>query len=258
MTQLTLLLNFQHRNQWLTNKVLLYLSKSADKFKPVVKDRLFYNQFEYVMGFKLDEVSCLRTLDHDSIDSMMKRRQEWRELAQHRWLNAKQNTARLNRVHKPITEQTIGDLHTLAEVLLTTDKHFKLVVSANQAWVYTNDPELFDCLEQLPILQCKTYSQAVINRPLNTIKLKHSAYSFRSYFKFSKLTTLQKDTLVDFLINQQTQVRLSPSLKIWMEYPFNRVQDYFFIDYKTASWTTMLALVHPGLIRKTLQIIPAK
>ena len=219
---------------------------------------MFYNRFEYVMGFELDEVSCLRTLDHDSIDSMMKRRQEWRELAQHRWLNAKQNTARLNRVHKPITEQTIGDLHTLAEVLLTTDKDFKLVVSANQAWVYTNNPALFDCLEQLPILQCKTYSQAQVNRPPNTVKLKNSNYSFRSYFKFSKLTALQKDQLVDFLINQQTQVRLSPSLKTWINQPFNRVQDYFFIDYKTASWTTMLALVHPGLIRKTLQIIPAK
>jgi hypothetical protein len=210
------------------------------------------------MSFELDEVSCLRTLDHNSIDFMMNRRREWRELAQHRWLNAKQNTARLNRVHKPITDQTVENLHTLAEVLLTTDKDFKLVVSANQAWVYTNTPELFDCLDQLPILQSKTYSQAVVNRPTNTIKLKNSVYSFRSYFKFSKLTASQKDMLVDFLINQQTQVRLSPSLKIWMDYPFNRVQDYFFIDYKTASWITMLALVHPGLIRKTMQIIPAK
>jgi hypothetical protein len=189
---------------------------------------------------------------------MMKRRQEWRELAQSRWLNAKQNTARLNRVHKPITDQTVENLHTLAELLLTTDKDFKLVVSSNQAWVYANNPELFDCLDRLPILQSKTYSQALVNRPPNTIKLKNSVYSFRSYFKFSKLTASQKDMLVDFLINQQTQVRLSPSLKIWIDQPFNRVQDYFFIDYKTASWITMLALVQPGLIRKTMQIIPAK
>ena len=210
------------------------------------------------MSFELDEVSCLRTLDHNSIDSMMKRRQEWRELAQSRWLNAKQNTARLNRVHKPITDQTVENLHTLAELLLTTDKDFKLVVSSNQAWVYANNPELFDCLDRLPILQSKTYSQALVNRPPNTIKLKNSVYSFRSYFKFSKLTASQKDMLVDFLINQQTQVRLSPSLKIWIDQPFNRVQDYFFIDYKTASWITMLALVQPGLIRKTMQIIPAK
>jgi hypothetical protein len=234
------------------------LSKSADKFKTVAKDRLFYNRFEYVMSFKLDEVSCLRTLDHGNIDSMMKRRQEWREITQQRWLNAKQNTARLSRVHSPITEQTVENLHTLAETLLTTDKDFKLVVSSNQAWVYTNEPELFDILEQLPILQHKTYAQVQVNRPANTLKLKNSKYSFRSYFKFSKLTASQKDQLIDFLINQQTQVRLSPSLKIWIDQPFNRVQDYFFIDYKTASWTTMLALVSPGLIRKTLQIIPAK
>jgi hypothetical protein len=235
------------------------LSKSAGTFKTVVKDRLFYNRFEYVMSFELDEVSCLRTLDHDSIDLMMKRRQEWRELAQHRWLNAKQNTGVIvSRGRKLITQHTVDNLHTLAETLLTTDKDFKLVVSVNQAWVYVNDTALFDCLDQLPILQYKTYAQVQVNRPANTVKLKNSTYSFRSYFKFSKLTALQKDTLVDFLINQQTQVRLSPSLKIWINQPFNRVQDYFFIDYKTASWTTMLALVHPGLIRKTLQIIPAK
>jgi hypothetical protein len=211
------------------------------------------------MSFQLDEVSCLRALDHVSIDRLMKRRQEWREVAEHRWLNAKQNTGvTVRRRGKLITEDTINNLHTLAEVLLTTDKDFKLVVSANQAWVYTNDPVLFDCLDQLLILQCKTYFQAQVNRPPNTVQLKKSNYSFRSYFRFSKLTALQKDQLVDFLINQQTQVRLSPSLKTWINQPFNRVQDYFFIDYKTASWTTMLSLVHPGLIRKTLQIILAK
>lgn len=240
------------------NKVTLYLSNTTQQFKTVAKDRLFYNRFEYVMGFRLDEVSCLRTLEHDNIDFMMKRRREWRELSQHRLLNAKQNSARQSRVHKPITDQTVENLHTLAETLLTTDKDFKLVVSANQAWVYANNLVLFDCLDQLSILHCKTYSQAVITRPPNTIKLKNSIYSFRSYFKFSKLTGLQKDMLVDFLINQQTQVRLSPSLKHWIDQPFNRVQDYFFVDYQTASWTTMLSLVYPGLIRKTLHIIPAK
>jgi hypothetical protein len=235
------------------------LSNSTQQFKTVVKDRLFYNRFEYVMSFQLDEVSCLRTLDHDSIDLMMKRRQEWREVAQHRWLNAKQNTGVIvARRNKLITEHTISNLHTLAQVLLTTDKDFKLVVSVNQAWVYVNDTALFDELDQLPILQYKTYAQVQVNRPPGTIKLKNSNYSFRSYFKLSKLTASQKDMLVDFLINQQTQVRLSPSLKTWIKQPFNRVQDYFFIDYKTASWTTMLSLVHPGLIRKTLQIIPAK
>lgn len=211
------------------------------------------------MSFQLDEVSCLRTLDHNGIDQMMKRRQEWRELAQHRWLNAKQNTGIIvARRSKLITQHTIDNLHTLAETLLTTDKDFKLVVSVNQAWVYVNDTALFDCLDQLLILHYKTYAHVQVNRPANTVKLKNSDHSFRSYLKPSKLTTLQKDRLVDFLANQQTQVRLSPSLNTWIKQPFNRVQDYFFVDYKTASWITMLSLVHPGLIRKTLQIIPAK
>jgi hypothetical protein len=40
--------------------------------------------------------------------------------------------------------------------------------------------------------------------------------------------------------------------------PFLRTQDYFFVDHDTASWSSMLSLVRPGIIRKTLQIVTAK
>jgi hypothetical protein len=62
---------------------------------------------------------------------------------------------------------------------------------------------------------------------------------------------------VNFLANQP-MVRLSPALTQWIDLKFTRTQDYFFIDYNTTAWLTMLSLVTPGLIRKTLQIIPAK
>lgn len=225
----------------------------------MVKDRLFYSRFKYVMNFELDEVNCLRTLDHDHIDSMMKKRRQWIEIAQQRWLNGKQNMGTImSRGHRLITDHTVKNLHTLAESLLTTDVEFKLVVSLNQGWIYANDTALFDQLDQLPILQYKTYSEVQVDRPRDTVKLKNSKHKFRSYFRFTKLTVSEKDTLTDFLSTQQSFVRLSPSLKEWLGHPFNRVQDYFFVDYDTASWLTMLSLVRPGMIRKTMQIIPAK
>jgi hypothetical protein len=64
--------------------------------------------------------------------------------------------------------------------------------------------------------------------------------------------------LVKFLQNHQNTVRLSPALTQWLPLSFNRTQDYFFVDYDSPLWLTMLALVHPGLIRKTMQIIQAK
>jgi hypothetical protein len=95
-----------------------------------------------------------------------------------------------------------------------------------------------------------------VNRPKNTIRLKDPQHQWRSYFKIGKLTTEQKTQLVNFLANQ-SDIRISPALTQWIDLKFTRTQDYFFVDYNTTTWLTMLSLVTPGLIRKTLQIIPA-
>jgi hypothetical protein len=239
----------------------LFLINSNPKFKFVVKDRLFYNRFEYAIGFHLDEISCLRELDHDHIDLSIERRKTWRGITQQRLIN--NNSAvfgypgALSRQHKNITEKTVSDLHELAEILLTTVFDFKLVVSGNQGRVYTNTQTLIDQLDNLPSLTKKDYSRAVICRPKNTIQLKNPKHQYRSYFKMVKLTDEQKCYLTNFLLNQPT-IRISPALHDWIKIKFHRTQDYFFVDHNEMSWLTMLALVHSGLIRKTMQIIPAK
>ena len=235
------------------------MTKSIQPFKLVVKDRLFYNRFEYAIGFQLDEVSCLRELDHAYIDSMIERRIMWREVALQRVKNNRSSPYTiLSRRHKEITAETIGDLHKLADLLLNTLSDFKLVVSVNEGHIYTNDLSLIDLLSDLSGLTRKEYTRAVIGRPKDTIRLKNPQHQYRSYFKRIKLTSEQKAHLTDFLFNQKDHVRISPALQQWVDQPFNRTQDYFFIDYNSPSWLTMLGLVRPGLIRKTMQIIPAK
>jgi hypothetical protein len=103
----------------------------------------------------------------------------------------------------------------------------------------------------------KYYTQAVVCRPKDTVQLKNPKHEFRSYIKRTKLTDEQKTHLVNFLTNQPT-VRISPALNIWINGSFHRTEDYFFIDHNEISWLTMLSLVRPDLIRKTMQIIPAK
>jgi hypothetical protein len=247
----------------LTKTGILFLIKKVQPFKSVVKDRLFYNRFEYSIGFQIDEASCLRDLAHEQIDDMIERRIAWREIAQQRFAGNIKSTlfpgaaTILARRQKEITEQTVNDLHELAEVLLTTASDFKLVVSVNQGHVYTNDLALIEQVGAVSGLTHKDYTQAVISRPKNTIQLKDPKHEFRSYFKITKITQEQKDQLIAFLANQPT-VRLSPALKHWITTPFNRTQDYFFVDHDGMAWLTMLSLVRPGLIRKTMQIIPTK
>jgi hypothetical protein len=240
-------------------KDTLFLTKTAVKFQTVQKDRLFYNRFRYCIGFQLDEVSCLRELDHDLIDQQILRRQQWREQAQIRWASGRKNIATLaGRAQKEILASTVEDLHTLASVLLDSTTDFKLVVSMNQAHVYTNDSALIARLDCLPMLRHKTHTRAKVTRPKNTIQLRNPLYRYRTYFKVTKLTTVQKQQLMDFLNNQVPHIRISPALKQWFGQKFNRTQDYFFVDYNGESWSSMLALVAPGLTRKTLNIIATK
>jgi hypothetical protein len=234
------------------------------QYKLIVKDRLFYNRFEYAIGFQLDEASCLRELDHGHIDEMIARRIAWREIAQQRVVGTAKSSlfghppySIISRRHKEITETTISDLHGLADILLTTPSEFKLVVSVNQGHVYTNDRPLIDQLDNLAGLTHKEYTRAVIGRPKDTIQLKNPRHGYRSYFRNAKLTDEQKQHLANFLTNQ-TLVRTSPALNGWLVSPFHRTQDYFFVDHDEISWLTMLSLVRPGLIRKTQQIIAAK
>jgi len=224
-------------------------------FKPIVKDRLFYSQFEYCVRFHLEEVSCLRTLDHAQIDRMIERRIAWRSISQ--TMTNRPLITQLSNQSNKITETTVKNLHVLADLLLTTQTNFKLVVSAFTGYVYANDRMLIDQVAKLPGVSYVEYTQAVVGRPRDTIQLRDPKYQWRSYFKVGKLTTEQKTHLKNFLANQPG-IRISPALTQWINFKYTRTQDYFFIDYNEPVWLTMLSLVLPGLIRKTLEIIPAK
>lgn len=210
------------------------------------------------MGFYLEEVSCLRDLDHDSIEDMIQRRRVWRDMARQRWRGQKAATILGQSYGREITDEIIANLHVLADMLITAPEEFKLVVSMNQAHVYTNDVVLINRLDRLSILHYKTFAQAQVVRPRNTVALKNPRHRLRSYFKLKTLTSQQRDHLEAFLDNHQDEMRMSPALREWWALPFNRIQDYFFVDHNTESWLTMLNLVVPGCIRKTMHIIPAK
>jgi hypothetical protein len=185
---------------------------------------------------------------------MIERRIAWRRIDQ--TLSRPQITQLSNQSNK-ITEATVENLHTLANVLLTTPATFKLVVSVFTGYVYTNDLTLIDQLAKLPGMLNIEYHQAVVGRAKNTVALKNPQHQWRSYLKINKLSTEQKTHLKNFLANQPA-VRASPALQQWMDTKLITTHDYFFIDYNETAWLTMLSLVQPGLIRKTLQIVPAK
>ena len=193
----------------------------------------------------------MRGLDHSLIDARLDQRIEWRNNARKRWKASTEGTG-----WNEITAQIREDLHKVCDTILTSKVDCKLVVSTHFGWLYTNNLELISQLVTFRCLTGKRYTRAVVNRPKNTILLKNSRYSNRSYFAYSKLTAQEKETLKNFFANQKDHIRISPSFAHWLhESPYLRMQDYYFVDYTDQQWLTMLSLIRPGLIRKTQTIV---
>jgi hypothetical protein len=227
------------------------------KFKSVIKDRLFYDRYTYCIGFHLDEVSCLRELNHQYIDVIIERRRHWREISLQRWNPAQGSKHIITRRSREITDEHVKNLHELTDMLLRSRVDFKLVTSVSNAWIYTNDIKLLEQVSEIDFLICKMYTQAVVDRPKNTIKLKSPKHRYRSYLKSVKLTDEEKTQLCNFFTNQQGHARMGPALLKWMDERWHRTQDYFFIDHDDESWIVLLSLIKPSMIRKTVELIAA-
>jgi len=221
------------------------------QFDPVYKDRLFYDQYGYCISFFLREIGTLRPpIEHYKIDMML---DHVEELMSNRLVAWARNITLLELA-------TIrNNLHELADVLLQSKFNYKIVTSYDTVWIYTNDIALICNIKRLEFILQPTLSQAIINRPKNTIKLKNPVHKRRSYFKFCTLTLTEKDNIIDFFATHADNIRTSAGLNGFIEsLPVHLcLYDHYFVDYTDDYWLTMLMLKFPKLIRKTLEIIPA-
>ena len=219
------------------------------KFKTVDKDRLFYDQYQYSVSIPLKEANALRKeLSHESIDRIIQRRRAYWATIPHRQ-------------HRVINQDDIDRLHRVCDFLLSDTDEYKLVFYYNH-WltIYTNSLALLDRVDTLDYIDIKNHSRVNVNRPRDTIILKNPKHTKRSYFREFAITNHEKDIITNFLTNQQDYIKISPGLRDWMKKGqlHNYVFDYFFIDYSDDQWLTMLSLVRPGLIRKTVKILQDK
>lgn len=225
----------------------LSLTTSHLNFKKVSSDRLFYGQWQYCVKFYFQEVTALRKLDHASIDETLDRRLEWREKTQ--WGAA-------NSFFKEITVDLRLRLHLLCDYLQPL-QDVKIVFSTNHAWIYTNDIDLLADIDRYPDITHRYYTEAVVDRPIDTVLLKSSQFKQRSYFRCVKLTVQEKSNIKEFVTNNEEFIRASKSLKDWWAdwSKSTYLMDHYFIDHNNTTHLTMLGLIRPGLIRKTKQIV---
>ena len=226
---------------------------STLKFKPIKKDQLFYNTWRYVTHYQQAEAHVLRELDHRSVDVRLDWIAERSSMRRFRWTG--NVLGQMSPEPPRVTPEIKKGLHDLVDVLTNLQQPHKLVVSTHSFSMYTNDVLVFDRMETALLMPVIKRCEAWIDRGQGTMLLKDPQHTHRSYFALAQLTQEQKQALVRFLQNQ-TQIRMSPSLVAWSGSRYSRLQDYYFIDHNGAADLTMLNLVQPGLIRKTLQILP--
>jgi len=219
---------------------------SAIKVNPVARDRLFFNQFQYCLRADLREASALRGLKgHDAIDRSIEIRRVWRSLG--------------NRTNSIITDRHIKNLHGFYDHAMSAQEPFKMTVTGDQVWIYANNLKFLTNFDTLPGVVLSRYTEAVIDRPLDTIRLRDPQHTHRTYLREQAITAEQRQRLQDFFNNYHDSIRLSPSLNKWIVYAAGRrIFGYYFVDHDDDGWLVLLNLLQPGLVRKTVQIIADK
>ena len=213
----------------------------------VSRDRLFFNQFQYCLRTNMEQASALRGLKgHDAIDRSIEIRRIWHSLG--------------NRSDTVITDQHTKNLHEFYDHAMSCQEPFKMTVSGNQVWLYANNLKFLHSFEALPGVDLSRYTEAVVDRPLDTVRLKDPQHTCRTYLRDQSISSeQQRQRLRDFFNNYHDSIQLCPSLKKWVMHDYGRkIFDYYFVDHDDDGWLLMLSLLQPGLIRKTMQIIADK
>jgi hypothetical protein len=161
-----------------------------------------------------------------------------------------------------ITKETA--LRETRDVLLSETAPFKTVVSFNTVCIYTNRRGLADRLGNDGV-HMRLVRQAVLTRPANVVQLQESRYAYRTYLRERKYTKDQRDMLANFLHSRRDTLRVSPALDEWANGTFvgyirnlSYSRSYFFVDHDHPNEGTMLSLVLPGIVRKTMPIETTK
>lgn len=208
------------------------------KFDQVKRNDLFYGQFCYSARFYLKEASALRELNHESVDLTLNKRSNWG--------------------NKTITSDDRKNVHETCATLLGLQNPYKTMISMNWLYFYTNNLSDIDSLcANTPMEKLGHVSEVVITHPKNTIGLKNPKHAYRTYVRSHRPTDQQKESLREFVKHNKKFIKISQGLRNFLKakQPRYYMSDYYFIDHNDMKMVTALALMNPGLVRKTMPIV---
>ena len=218
------------------------------------RSSLYYDQYEWCVTFNIAEANCLRNLAQKQFEQAILGTKKWRQeivsyaqLPSERWTDEKEQALRQAR-----------------DCLLAETHPFKTVVSYNTVCIYTNHPGLADHLEA-DGFALRLVRQAMISKPANVVQLRESQYAYRTYFRERRINLEQRNMLANFLNSRRDTLRVSTALDNWVNGRFigyvrnhSYSRAHYFVDHDHPNEGTMLSLVMPGMVRKTMPIETTK
>lgn len=158
-------------------------------------------------------------------------------------------------IREQISPDNVINLRDMWHRLQSVRDQIKLVVSFDCVYVYSNDPGLLTQLASAEYTDSRYGQQALVTLPRDVVCIKNPKFKYRSYFRDKTLTQEQFDQLKSFLASRKDCYGITKSLQGNLKYarwPF--LQRHWFVEHNDPKDITMLSLVCPGVIRKTLPV----
>ena len=217
------------------------------------RTHLWFGKYDHCVRFSMPEASVLRYLSHKKIERIIGLRREW---GKRMMTNAQPGSWLRAWAKVEITDQHVDDLHTMCDFLSADTRDRKMVISSDVVHIYTTDATLVQDIMAMPYVVDPQHTRAVAGGSPDVLQRKNVRHAFRSYFRQQIVTPEQKTSLATFLAAQDG-VRLSPTLKWVLGQDTSKSQrffEYYFVDHDDSGVITMLGLILPGAIRKTVPI----
>jgi hypothetical protein len=223
------------------------------------RSSLYYKAYEYAMTWQQDEVGCIRSLDQKKMLSHIRMRMDYEHSRNSLYKRYGEN------FNSKFTTRCRDNLEGMRALLATETKPKKMVFFNNFLTVYTNNLGLHGRLMACDWIESVDIKREEINLPPDTILLKNPQYQYRTYFRGRSLGKTQKARLAAWVTTQGADIAASKSLQAFLELDnkTNRVlrwrndvaESYYYIEHNSLQYETMLSMICPGMVRKTMPIV---
>ena len=223
------------------------------------RSSLYYNAYEYAMTWQQDEIGCIRSLDQKKTQSHIRMRMDYEQSRNSHYQRYGEKFI------SKFTTRCCDNLEGMRALLATETPPKKMVFFNNYLTVYTNNLGLHGRLMACDWIESVDLKRAELNLPPDTILLKNPQYQYRTYFRGRSLGKTQKARLAAWVTTQGDDIAASKSLREFLDiktrptrvywWRNDATESYYYIEHNSLQYETMLSMVCPGMVRKTLPIV---